>query len=169
MNWMNNYCIKTYSHSNSSIISSDMSSSSLARSWIFSLDDSSFKSFSKSGFNMWSNMSLSPSNARKYMPHVRVAKIEHHVEHVNSTTRPFVGINKSIMYWKKCRNFLYGPLQGLLDLWRNMFFSSTKVKSKFLLSNPVPKHVDFGCLMDFMVVKSLTKTWATNAGVYKKI
>ena len=38
MNWINNYCIKTYSHSNSSISSSDRSSSSLVRSWIISLD-----------------------------------------------------------------------------------------------------------------------------------
>ena len=110
MNWMNNYCIKTYSLSNSSISSSERSSSSLVRSWIFSLDDPSFKSFSKSGFNMCSNMSLSPSNARRCLPHSRVAKIEDPVEHVKSTTRPFVGVNNSIKSWKKRGDFWYGPL-----------------------------------------------------------
>ena len=157
MNWMNNYCIKTYSLSNSSISSSERSSSSLVRSWIFSLDDPSFKSFSKSGFNMCSNMSLSPSNARRCLPHARVARIEDPVEHVKSTTRPFVGVNNSIRSWKKRGDFWYGPLQGLPDFWRSMFFSFTKLKTKFLLFNPEPKKVDFGCLVDFVVVNPLPR------------
>ena len=139
MNWMNNYCIKTYSHSKSSISSSERSSSSLLRSWIFSLEDPSFKAFSKSGFKMCSNMSLSPSNTRRCLPHARVTRIEAPMEHVKSTMRPFDGVKNSIRSWKKRRDFLYGPLQDFPDFWRMMFHSSTKLESKFLLFNQYQK------------------------------
>jgi hypothetical protein len=101
MNSMNNHCNKTYSHSNSSISSSERSSSSLVRFLTLSLYDPSFKTFFKSGFKMCSNMSLSPSNARRCLPHARVAMIEATVEHVKSTTRPFDGVNNSI---RSCKN-----------------------------------------------------------------
>ena len=109
MNWMNNCCIKTYSHSNSSISSSDKSLSSLVRSWIFSLEDPSFKSFSKSGFNICSNISFSPSNAKRCSPHAHVAMIEDPVELIKSTIHPFVGVNNSIRSWKKRSDFWCDP------------------------------------------------------------
>jgi hypothetical protein len=69
------------------------------------------------------------------------------VEHIKSTTRPFDGVNNSIRSCKKPGNFLYGPSKVFLISEEECFF--------FM---PVPKNVDFGCLVDFLVIKSLTKT-----------
>jgi hypothetical protein len=168
MNWMNNHCIKTYSHSNSSISSSERSSSSLVRSWIFSLDDPSFKTFYKSGFKMCSNMSLSPSNARRCLSHARVVIIEPPMEHVKSTTRPFDGVNNSIRSCKKRGNFLYGPPPRFSRFLKKFVYFIHKIeKPSFCFSSQYKKTWILVFFVDFVVVKSLTKTWAINVGVYK--
>lgn len=43
-------------------------------------------------------MSLSPLNAKRCLPHARVAMIEAPVEYVKSITRSFVGVKKSLRF-----------------------------------------------------------------------
>ena len=125
MNWINNYCIKTYSHTNSNISSFDRSSSSHVRSW------------------------MTP----RLEPFPKVVSICAQTCHYHTWMQKDV-CHMRIRSWKKHRNFLYGPLQGRSDFWRNIFYHPfTQVLKKR------------GCWLScrFCCSKFLIKIWALNA------
>ncbi len=57
----------------------------------------------------------------------------------------------------------------VFPIYEEAWFFIHKIEKQVFAFQSSAKNVDFGCLVDFVVAKSLTKTWAINAAFYKKI